>query len=217
MDGTLLINNNWIETEQKITSINPATLEPLGEAYLATEVHCLEAVQAAKNAFAHWKHLPGKEKRQIFKNAKKILLQKGVEIATLITKEHGSPLPESLSMEIWSAAEALDYYAHCTDKNLSPQKMSSRVVLFKHKSNAFHFAPLGPTLIISPWNFPFLLPILDVISAISSGNTVVLKPSTSTPLTASKFGEVFSEAGDIPNLFCHIVQTKPLSLFSWIL
>jgi acyl-CoA reductase-like NAD-dependent aldehyde dehydrogenase len=207
MDGMLLINNNRIETEQKITSVNPATLELLGEAYLATEEHCLEAVQAAKNAFAPWKDLPGRKKRQVFKNAKKILLQKGVEIATLITREHGSPLPESLSMEIWSAAEALDYYAHCTDKNLSPQKMRSRIVLFKHKSNAFHFAPLGPTFIISPWNFPFLLPILDVISAISSGNTVILKPSTSTPLTASKIGEVFTEAG-LPAGVLNIVNCK---------
>jgi succinate-semialdehyde dehydrogenase/glutarate-semialdehyde dehydrogenase len=207
MDGALLINNNRIETEQKIISINPATLEPLGEVSLATEEHCKEAVQAAKDAFALWKEIPGDKKRQLFKNAKEILLQKGIEIATLITEEHGSPLPESLSMEIWSAAEALDYYAHCTDKNLSPQKMRSRIVLFKHKSNAFHFAPLGPTFIISPWNFPFLLPILDVISAISSGNTVILKPSTSTPLTASKIGEVFMEAG-LPAGVLNIVNCK---------
>jgi len=130
MDGALLINNNRIETEQKITSINPATLEPMGDVCLATEEHCQEAVQAAKDAFAFWKETPGNTKRQVFKHAKKILLQKSVEIATLITEEHGSPLPESLSMEIWSAAEALDYYADCTDKNLSPQKMRSRVVLF---------------------------------------------------------------------------------------
>jgi succinate-semialdehyde dehydrogenase/glutarate-semialdehyde dehydrogenase len=207
MDGTLLINNNRIETEQKITSINPATLESLGEVCVATEEHCQEAVQAAKDAFVFWKEIPGDKKRQVFKNAKKVLLQKSVEIATMITEEHGSPLPESLSMEIWPAAEALDYYASCTDKNLSPQKMSSRIVLFKHKSNAFHFAPLGPTFVISPWNFPFLLPILDVISAISSGNTVILKPSTSTSLTASKIGDVFMEAG-LPAGVLNIVNCK---------
>jgi acyl-CoA reductase-like NAD-dependent aldehyde dehydrogenase len=207
MDGTLLINNNRIATEEKITSINPATLEPLGQVCLATEEHCQEAVQAAKNAFALWKEIPGDKKRRVFKNAKKILLQKGVEIATQITEEHGSPLPESLSMEIWSAAEALDYYAHCTDKNLSPQKMRSRIVLFKHKSSAFHFAPLGPTFIISPWNFPFLLPILDVTSVISSGNTVILKPSTSTPLTAAKIGDIFMEAG-LPAGVLNILNCK---------
>ncbi|MCK4931375.1 MAG: aldehyde dehydrogenase family protein [Candidatus Aminicenantes bacterium] len=214
MDGTLLIDNKRITTEQKITSINPATLEPLGDVCLATEDHCQEAVQAAKNAFVSWKESPGNKKRQIFKNAKKILLQNSREIATLITEEHGSPLPESLSMEIWSAAEALDYYAHCTDKNLSPQKMRSRVVLFLHKSSAFHFAPLGPTFIISPWNFPFLIPILDVISAISSGNTVILKPSTSTPFTASKIGEIFIEAGlpaGVLNIVtCQVPQAETL-------
>jgi acyl-CoA reductase-like NAD-dependent aldehyde dehydrogenase len=207
MDATLLINNNRVTTSQKITSINPATLEPLGEAGLATEEHCLRAVEAAKNAFASWKETPGNKKRQVFRNAKKILLQKSVEIATLITEEHGSPLPESLSMEVWSATEALDYYAHNMDKNLSPQKMRSRVALFLHKSNAFHFAPLGPTFIISPWNFPFLLPILDVISAISSGNTVILKPSTSTPLSASRIGDIFVEAG-LPAGVLNILHCK---------
>lgn len=207
MEGTLFINNNKISTQQKILSLNPATLEPLGEASLATDENCQEAVQAAKNAFPLWRETPWDKKRQIFKNAKKILLRNSMEIATLITEEHGSPLPESLSMEIWSATEALDYYAHCTDKNLRPQRMRSRVPLFLHKSSAFHFAPLGPTLIISPWNFPFLLPILDVISAISAGNTVILRPSTSTPLTASKIADIFMEAG-IPNGVLNIVNCK---------
>jgi succinate-semialdehyde dehydrogenase/glutarate-semialdehyde dehydrogenase len=214
MDGSLLINNHRIATEQKITSINPATLEPLGEAGLATEDDCLRAVEAAKSAFVSWRETPGDKKRQAFKNAKKILLRKSTEIAALITEEHGSPLPESLSMEVWSATEALDYYAHCTDKNLSPQKMKSRVALFLHKSSAFHFAPLGPTVIISPWNFPFLLPILDVISAISSGNTVILRPSTATPLTASQIGDIFVEAG-LPSgvlniLNCRVPQAEKL-------
>jgi succinate-semialdehyde dehydrogenase/glutarate-semialdehyde dehydrogenase len=207
MDGTLLINNNRIATEQKITSLNPATLDPLGEAYLATEDHCQAAVAAAKNAFTFWKESSADAKRQVFKNAKKLLLQKSEEIATLITEEHGSPLPESLSMEVWSATEALDYYAHCAEKNLSPKRMRSRVALFLHKSNAFHFSPLGPTFIISPWNFPFLLPILDIISAISTGNTVILKPSTSTPLTASVIGDIFMEAG-LPSGVLNIVNCK---------
>ncbi len=207
MNGTLLINNNRITTEQKMTSINPATLEPLGEICLATDEDCLEAVNAAKNAFVTWKETSGSTKRQVFKNAKKILIQKRNAIAKLITKEHGSPLPESLSMEVLSVAEALDYYAHSTDKNLSPQKMKSRVTFFLHKSSAFHFAPLGPTLVISPWNFPFMLPILDVISAISSGNTVILKPSTSTPLIASRIGDIFMEAG-LPAGVLNIINCK---------
>jgi len=207
MDGPLLIDNKRITTKQKITSINPATLDPLGDACLATEEHCLAAVESAKKAFASWRETSVESKQELFKNAKKILLQKSAEIATLITEEHGSPLPESLSMEVWSAAEALDYYAHCTDKNLSPKKMRSRVALFLHKSSAFQFAPLGPTFIISPWNFPFLLPILDVISAISTGNAVILKPSTSTPLTAAKIGDIFMEAG-LPAGVLNIVNCR---------
>jgi len=69
------------------------------------------------------------------------------------------------------------------------------VPLFASKRDAFHFPPIGPTLIISPWNFPFLILSPTPVSALAAGNTVVLRPSTSTPLIALLFGEIFLEAG----------------------
>lgn len=214
MEGKLIIDNDRVKTRERITSINPATLEPLGEVSLAGEDQCAEAIRTAKHAFGRWRETPDLKKREIFKAAKKILLRKSREIATLITEEQGSPLPEALAMEIWSVAEALDYYARRSDKNLKPRRMRSHVVLFLHKSNVFHFAPLGPTLIISPWNFPFLLPMFDVISVLSSGNTAILRPSTTTPLTALKIGELFMEAGLPPGVLnivtCKVSQAEKL-------
>jgi len=207
MNGSLIIGNKRLDTQEKLTSINPSTLSPLGTVSLASSADCQMAVQEAKKAFPLWKEFPQSVKKEIFGKAKSILLSRSSDIARIIAEEHGAPFPEALSVEIWTAVEAINYYRHSLKKNLKPQKMVSSVLLLSHKKNAFHFQPLGPTLIISPWNFPFLLPFLDVLSALCSGNTVVLRPSTTTPFSALQIGEIFLEAGLPPGVL-NIVNCK---------
>jgi acyl-CoA reductase-like NAD-dependent aldehyde dehydrogenase len=78
------------------------------------------------------------------------------------------------------------------------------------------FQPLGPSLVISPWNFPFMIPFLDVISELTAGNTVVLRPSTSTPFTALAIGEIMTEAGvpaGVVNVIpCRVAQAEEMIL-----
>jgi succinate-semialdehyde dehydrogenase/glutarate-semialdehyde dehydrogenase len=207
MDGRLIIENRRVETKEKIESLNPATLEPLGEACLASSKECLRALQAAKKALPAWKGLSLREKRGIFIEAKEILLQRKNEVARLITAEKGTPVPESLSVEVLGALESLDYYSRNLKKTFQPKKMKHHVILFSHKKSHFHFQPLGVTLIISPWNFPFLIPFCDILSAISSGNAVVFRPSTSTPLTALLIGDILIQAG-LPAGILNIVNCK---------
>ncbi len=195
MDGRLIIGSKRIDSSEKKVSLNPATLEPVGEACLASSRECQEAVQAAKEAFPSWKALSPRRKREIFLEAKKILLRRGEEAARLITVEKGSPLPESYSGEIFSSLGALDYYARNLNKLLKPKPLKHTVSLFLHKKSSFRFDPLGPTLVISPWNFPFLIALYDVMSALTAGNTIILRPSSSTPFTGLLIGEIFIEAG----------------------
>jgi succinate-semialdehyde dehydrogenase/glutarate-semialdehyde dehydrogenase len=86
--------------------------------------------------------------------------------------------------------------------------------LFAHKKCRYLFQPLGPSLVISPWNFPFMIPFLDVISELTAGNTIVLRPSTSTPFTALAIGEVMIEAGLPPGVLnivpCRIPQAEEM-------
>ncbi len=200
MDKRLLINNHKIETPETIESINPATLEPVGEVCLASSEECRGAVEAAKSAFPGWRDISIKEKKNIFRQAKKILLHRSEDVARLITEEKGSPLPESLSGEVMGILEALDYYIQTLGNSLRPIKMKHHMSFFYHKRGSFHFQPLGVTLVISPWNFPFYLPACDVLSALTAGNTVVFRPSTSTPLTGLLIGEIFVEAGLPPGV-----------------
>ncbi|MGD8534514.1 MAG: aldehyde dehydrogenase family protein [Candidatus Aminicenantes bacterium] len=207
MDGRLIIENRRVETKEKIESLNPATLEPAGEACLASSQECLHALQAAKKALPTWREISFREKRKIFIEAKKILLQRKNEAARLITAEKGTPFPESLSVEVLGVLEALDYTGRNLKKTFQPKKMKHHVILFSHKKSHFRFQPLGVTLIISPWNFPFLIPFCDILSAIASGNSVVFKPSTSTPFTGLLIGDILIQAG-LPSGVLNIVPCK---------
>ncbi|MCJ7579655.1 MAG: aldehyde dehydrogenase family protein [Candidatus Aminicenantes bacterium] len=214
MDGRLIINNERIETDNKNESINPATLESLGEFSLASSADCQQAVRAATEAFPAWSTLSLKDKKSIFIKAKAILLERGEEAAALISKEKGSPLPESMMSEIQGGLEALDYYGKNIKTVLKPRKADHHVTYFSHKKSEYAYHPLGPTLIISPWNYPFVIPMAEVLSALSAGNSVILRPSSSTPFTALFLGEIFLEAGLPPGVLnvvcCRISQAEEL-------
>lgn len=206
-DGRLIIDGKKVETQGKKDSLNPATLELVGKYSLASSQEYLSAIRAAKNAFPGWKTLPIPAKQKIFHEAKKILLQRSEETAKLITREKGSPYTESYSSEVFASLGALDYYARKLKTLLHPHPVKHSVSLFLNKKSSFRFDPLGPTLIVSPWNFPFLIAVYDVLSALSAGNTVILRPSSSTPFTGLMVGEIFTEAGLPPGVL-NIINCK---------
>ena len=214
MDGRLIIGNTRLEAKEKIVSKSPATLEPLGEACLASSEQCRDAVRAAKDAFPLWRNLPNREKEKIFIRAKKNLLSRSREVVRLVTLEKGSPLAESMAVDVMGSLAVLDYYSRFLEKSLEPRNAKSQVPFFAHKKNTFHYQPLGVTLIISPWNFPFLIPIYDVVSALTAGNTVILRPSTSTPFCALMIGEILIEAGLPPGVLnivnCRTAQAEEM-------
>jgi acyl-CoA reductase-like NAD-dependent aldehyde dehydrogenase len=209
MDGRLIIRGERVETGARLVSENPATLEPVGETSLAGSAECEAAIAAAKAAFPVWRALPASEKRAILKRAEAVLERRAAEAARRITLEKGSPYPESLAVEVYGALQALHYYAGSQGRLLRPRPARHHVPLFYNKTGVYHFHPLGPTLVISPWNFPFLIPVCDVLSALTAGNTVVLRPSTSTPLTALLVGEVLAEAGLPPGALNVVVCRVP--------
>ena len=209
MDGRLIIRGQRIGTDRTLVSENPATLEPLGEVSVASEEICERAIRAAKEAYPVWRWLDPKEKRAVFKRAETILARRATEAGRTIAMEKGSPYAESLAVEVFGALQSLNYYGHNQGRLLKPRRAGHHTPLFFNKSGMFHFHPLGPTLIISPWNFPFLIPFCDVLSALTAGNTVVLRPSTSTPFTGLLVGEIFLEAGLPPGVLNVVVSRVP--------
>ncbi|MBE3131523.1 MAG: aldehyde dehydrogenase family protein, partial [Acidobacteria bacterium] len=214
MDGRLIIHNDRIETAEKLVSENPATLEAVGEVSLASGALCEQAIRAAKEAFPGWRWLEPRKKREILKRAEEILARRASEAGRLIAMEKGSPYPEALAGEVFGALQSLNYYGENQGRLLRPERAGHHTPLFFNKTGTFHFHPLGPTLIISPWNFPFLIPFCDILSSLTAGNTVVLRPSTTTPLTALLIGEIFVEAGLPPGVLnvvpCRVPQAEAM-------
>lgn len=200
IEKRLFIENEWRKSAETIKSINPATLEPIGRAGSGSQQDCMEAIEAAKQAHPSWKERPLQSKKAIFRKAKQILLERYLEISQLITEEKGSPLHESMAMEVTSSLESLDYYIHNMDSLLKPREMKHHMILFKHKKGIIQYYSLGPMLVISPWNFPFMIPFLDVVSGLTAGNTIVLRPSSTTPFCGLFIGEIFKEAGLPPGV-----------------
>ncbi len=195
MDGRLIIGNERVATADRLVSENPATLEPVGEVCLASDELCDRAVASAKAAFPGWRGLDVREKRAMLKRAESLLAGRAGDVARLVSMEKGAPYAESMAVEVFGSLQSLGYYAENIGRLLRPKRNGHYTPLFFNKSASYHFHPLGPTLIISPWNFPFIIPMFDVMSALMAGNTVVLRPSTTTPLAALVIGEIFIEAG----------------------
>ena len=207
MDGRLIIAGERIETSRKLTSTNPATLESLGEVSLAEEDECRKAIEAAKAAERGWRELPIADKKKIFLRAKDILLARAGELADLVCREKGSPIVEANAVDVITGLEILDYYGRHLDKARAPRKTRLYMPLLAHKKSSFLFQPLGVTLIISPWNFPFVIPLSDTTSALAAANTVILRPSSTTPLTGLFIGEIYRQAGLPPGVL-NVVNSR---------
>jgi acyl-CoA reductase-like NAD-dependent aldehyde dehydrogenase len=216
LDGRFLIAGERLESKDKVPVENPATLELLGEVSLASSEDCRRAVDAARAAYPAWRSTSPREKRRLFHKAKDILLRRSGEIARLIAREKGTPVAEALTIEVFTIIETLDYYGYNQKKSQAPQKVRPHIPLFAHKKCRYLFQPLGPSLVISPWNFPFMIPFLDVISELTAGNTLVLRPSTSTPFAALAIGKIMAEAGapaGVVNVVpCRVPQAEEMIL-----
>ncbi|MBW3592353.1 MAG: aldehyde dehydrogenase family protein, partial [Actinobacteria bacterium] len=173
-------------------TLNPATEEPLAEvAYGGAEDVDL-AVSAARGAFENgWSSLPGSERAKYIYRIARILQERAREFAVLESLDGGKPIKESRDVDLPLAAAHFFYYAGWADKleyafpNRTPR-------------------PVGVAAQVIPWNFPLLMLAWKVAPALATGNTIVLKPAETTPLTALLFTDVLRQA-DLPPGVVNIV------------
>jgi len=176
------IGGRWVEPRQTYTTISPASEEPLAEVGLATAEEVEEAVAAARAAFEDgWGALPASERAKYLFRIARILQERSREFAVLESLNGGKPIKESRDVDLPLAAAHFFYYAGWADKleyafpNRRPR-------------------PVGVAGQIIPWNFPLLMLAWKIAPAIAAGNTVVLKPAETTPLTALLFCDVLCQA-----------------------
>jgi len=181
------INGSWVKPAggKYFASINPANEEKLSEVAEGNEADVNKAVSAARNAYEKtWKKMPAKERAKYIFRIARMVQEKARELAIIETLDGGKPIRESRDFDVPTAANHFFYYAGWADK---------LEYAFPNRNTA----ALGVAGQIIPWNFPLLMAAWKIAPALATGNTVVLKPAETTPLTALKLAEIIQES-DLP-------------------
>lgn len=187
-----------------ITKIDPSTGASLGDFPISTPEQVRNAVARARKAFPAWKQTSLEDRLRHLGKLREVIEQHGEDYARRISQDTGKPLGDSLLTELMSIPLFIEYYRKNAGDILGRKKVSGSI-LFPGKNNYVEYFPMGVIGVISPWNFPFQLAMVPVISALIAGNTVVLKPSEITPITGEVIRECFERIG-LPTGVVEVIQ-----------
>jgi succinate-semialdehyde dehydrogenase/glutarate-semialdehyde dehydrogenase len=194
-----------VTAEGTLAVYEPGSGKLLGEVRVSTAADVRNTVQQARVAQAEWARKPFAARRAVLLRFKELLLARAEELCDHITRENGKTLNESLFMEVLPVADAVQWYATHTEKALRDEKIALH--LFPNKKSYLRFYPRGLIGIISPWNYPFSIPVGDAVAALMAGNAVVVKPSEYTPIILEKTRALLEEAG-LPRGLFGVVQGR---------
>jgi aldehyde dehydrogenase (NAD+) len=183
----LFVDGSWSAGAGMSATVNPATEEVLAEVAEAGPADVDRAVAAARRAFGPWSALPGRERGKYLFRIARLLQERSRELAVLETLDNGKPIRESRDVDVPLAAAHFFYHAGWADK-------------LAYAGFGPSPRPLGVVGQVIPWNFPLLMLAWTIAPALACGNTVVLKPAETTPLTALLFAEICEQAGLPPGV-----------------
>ncbi|WP_263169906.1 aldehyde dehydrogenase family protein [Streptomyces sp. SCSIO ZS0520] len=163
-------------------TVSPSSEEVLSEVSRAGAADVDRAVAAARRAFASWSALPGAERAKYLFRIARIIQERSRELAVLESLDNGKPIKETRDTDLPLVAAHFFYYAGWADK-------------LEHAGFGAAPRPLGVAGQVIPWNFPLLMLAWKIAPALATGNTVVLKPAETTPLSALFFADICRQAG----------------------
>ncbi|WP_410630129.1 aldehyde dehydrogenase family protein [Amycolatopsis sp. cmx-4-83] len=177
------VNGEFVDgSGEPLKTINPATEEVLAEVGTASKSDVDTAVKAARKAFSSvWSKMPGTERAKYLFRIARLIQERSRELAVLESLDNGKPIKESRDSDVPTAAAHFFYHAGWADK-------------LEYAGYGPNPRPLGVAGQIIPWNFPLLMLAWKIAPALATGNTVVLKPAETTPLTALVFAEICQQA-----------------------
>ncbi|MBB6418815.1 aldehyde dehydrogenase family protein [Streptomyces sp. AK010] len=180
----LFIDGEFVEAAdgKVFKTVSPSTEEVLSEIAQAGSEDVDRAVKAARRAFEKWSALPGAERAKYLFRIARIIQERSRELAVLETLDNGKPIKETRDADLPLVAAHFFYYAGWADK-------------LDHAGYGANPRPLGVAGQVIPWNFPLLMLAWKIAPALATGNTVVLKPAETTPLSALFFADICRQAG----------------------
>ncbi len=187
------VAGEWVRSESGKTyhTINPANKKQiLGYFQESTREDAKRAIEAAHNAFLFWKDTPAPVRGEILFKAWTVMKERSEELARTMTLEEGKPLADARG-EVKRSLNVLEFMAG------EGRRLKGETVPSELKNNFAYTIkkPLGVIAVITPWNFPLAIAIWKISPALITGNTVVFKPASSTPLTAISLIKLFIDAG----------------------
>jgi aldehyde dehydrogenase (NAD+) len=197
------VGGTWYHprSTEVVRNVNPAApTDLIAEFPAATAGDVARALAAAEAAFPAWRETPGPERGRVLWRAANLARERTDEIARTLTREEGKILKEAKG-EVLKGISVLEFYAG------EGFRMHGKTVPSETR-HCFTYTlrrPLGVVGLITPWNFPWAIPVWKSAPALVAGNTVVLKPAELTPATAALLTEIYAEAGVPPGVFNLIV------------
>jgi succinate-semialdehyde dehydrogenase/glutarate-semialdehyde dehydrogenase len=206
MNTDLHIAGQWrsASSGKRFTVDNPATEDPIAEVADADVADAMTALDAAHTAQPSWAATAPRARGEILRRAFEILTDRADDVALLITSEMGKPIAESRA-EVTYGAEFFRWFAEEAVRVGGTYRVApggeARLVTMKQ--------PVGPSLLITPWNFPLAMATRKVGAAVAAGCTMILKPAEQTPLTSLLLAQVLAEAGLPPGVLNVIPAADP--------
>ena len=187
----LIIGGERVTTEDKIVSYNPSnTSEVVGTVSKATQELAEKAMQIADSTFNTWKKVDPVVRAEVLFKAAAIVRRRKFELSAWLTKEAGKNWVQG-DVDIAEGIDFLEFYG----RQMLELAKGKPLAQNQGQINKYSYIPLGVGVVISPWNFPFAIMLGTTVAAVVTGNTVLLKPASTTPVIAYKFMEIMEEAG----------------------
>jgi acyl-CoA reductase-like NAD-dependent aldehyde dehydrogenase len=172
---------------------SPRTGAPLDPVEATSLDAVAEIVAKARHAQAQWAAMPLRKRVRAVAAVKRRILTRAEEIGALVAAETGKPEVEALTGEVLPSADVVDYWSNLLPDELEPYEAELDPLAYPKKRGWVHRDPRGTVALVTPWNFPFALPLRTIIPALMAGNGVVLKPSEVTPRTGKLIASLFDE------------------------
>ncbi len=196
MNTKLLINGELIETKDRQEVTNPSTGGVAAQVSIAGKKEIESALASARRAAdeGDWPKIPLSERMGFLYKIAQGIQEHAAELAGLETLNTGKPIKESTFMDIPSSAKTFAYFAEHLEEYLQPENVTISAQTGDAESELLR-EPRGVAVLIVPWNYPLLIASWKMAQALAAGNTIVLKPSSLTPLTALELGRIVHDAG----------------------
>ncbi|ROU03655.1 betaine-aldehyde dehydrogenase [Histidinibacterium lentulum] len=195
------VDGDWLEDTagDPLPVIDPATGAEIARLHLATPAVVDKALAAAARAQRDWSALPGRERGRVLTRAAALMRERNRALSELETRDTGKPLQETLVADAASGADALEYFG-----GMAGTLTGEHIPLGENWAYTIR-EPLGVCVGIGAWNYPIQIASWKAAPALACGNSMVFKPSETTPLSALQLAAILAEAGAPPGLF-NVIQ-----------